>query len=309
MTVHEAMRLRSKAARTAFTLLELLVVIAIIAVLVAILLPALHAARKQAWSTVDLSNIRQLAGGLGYYTNDHGVFPALRLPRGEVHATTGRPRARWPFAMGDYLGQPFTPRGEQEYNEFTGGGDIDNASDDVRRLDNDVFRDPSHTPEDWRSKKTGDLMALRNGSYGYNYLYLGNTRTQGPGGTYANWPVRDHSILRPYGTVGFADSRGNQSLVINEGLREHAYTMDPPRLDPEHTGATGFAQEEEPSPADARHGGKANVAWLDGHADARSLEELGYVVENRTERGQFVTVDRGDNGLWNGIGFDKDATE
>jgi len=293
----------------AFTMIELLVVIAILALLIAILLPALGAARKRAWAAGDLSNIRQLAIAATYYTNDHGVFPAFRLARGEVHTATGRPRARWPFAMGDYLGTPFTPRGEQEFNEFTGGGDINNAVDDIRRLDNDVFRDPSHSPEDWRSKKSGDLMALRNGSYGYNYLYLGNTRDQGPGGTAANWPVRDHSILRPYMTVAFADSRGNQRLVADENLREHAYTMDPPRLDPEHTGATGFAQDDEPSPADARHGGKAHVAWLDGHADARTLGELGYVVEDPSERLQRVAVDRGDNAMWNGLGFDNDATD
>ncbi len=299
----------SRSNRRAFTLIELLVVIAILAVLIGLLLPALGAARKRAWAAVDLSNMRQLSVGLSLHGTEKGFFPAHRLPGLEVHEPSGRPRARWHFPIGEYVGQPFTPIGEQEYLEFTGGGNPSAAKDDLRRVDNPVFLDPSHKPEDFRSKKSGDLMAFRNGSYGYNYLYLGNSRGEGPGGRAANYPVREHRILRPYATVGFADSRGNQRLVAEEGLREHAYTMDPPRLDPGNTGAQTFAQDSDPSPADARHGGKVNVAWLDGHADARTLEELGYVVEDNGARTQRVAVDLGDNGLWNGLGFDKDATE
>ncbi|MHC4352206.1 MAG: prepilin-type N-terminal cleavage/methylation domain-containing protein [Planctomycetota bacterium] len=46
--------------RKAFTLIELLVVIAVIALLLALLIPALRAAKEQGQRAVCLSNLRQL---------------------------------------------------------------------------------------------------------------------------------------------------------------------------------------------------------------------------------------------------------
>ncbi len=56
--------------RRAFTLIELLVVIAIIALLVAILLPALGAARANSRATVCASRLHQLGIALNLYMND-----------------------------------------------------------------------------------------------------------------------------------------------------------------------------------------------------------------------------------------------
>ncbi|NLX05426.1 MAG: prepilin-type N-terminal cleavage/methylation domain-containing protein [Phycisphaerae bacterium] len=61
---------------SAFTLIELLVVVAIIAVLVAILLPALGAARDQSSTVVCQSNLRQLGMIFAFYGNDYNDYVA-----------------------------------------------------------------------------------------------------------------------------------------------------------------------------------------------------------------------------------------
>ena len=66
--------------RKGFTLIELLVVVAILAVLIAILLPALAAARHRSQQVICQSRVRQIGLALGYYAaeNNDGVARAGR---------------------------------------------------------------------------------------------------------------------------------------------------------------------------------------------------------------------------------------
>jgi len=101
--------------RRGFTLIELLVVISIIALLIAILLPALSSARKQAQFTQCLINTRQF----GTTTSAYLVDNKNRMPRGaegaDYGAVYGAGSRGVPFIrMADYLGL------EKVYPDFSG---------------------------------------------------------------------------------------------------------------------------------------------------------------------------------------------
>jgi prepilin-type N-terminal cleavage/methylation domain-containing protein len=90
-----------------FSLIELLVVITIIAILIALVAPALATARRQARVTIGFSNLRQLAGVMQAYTQQHrdaylnpfrAVWPATPEYAGMTWTqacSTTDPQQRW----------------------------------------------------------------------------------------------------------------------------------------------------------------------------------------------------------------------
>ncbi len=91
-------------ARRAFSLVELLVVVALVGALVALLLPAVQAARESARRTQCQNNLRQIGVGLQLYHDNHDAFPAGGIEWRLGHDRTKRQLA-WSAFLLPYLEQ------------------------------------------------------------------------------------------------------------------------------------------------------------------------------------------------------------
>ncbi len=98
--------------RRAFTLVELLVVIAIIGILIALLLPAVQAAREAARRSQCANNLKQLGLALHNYHDTHRKFPSLgqgtrSLEGGQIEAVN----STYGYLSGTAMLLPFMEQG------------------------------------------------------------------------------------------------------------------------------------------------------------------------------------------------------
>ena len=287
--------------RRAFTLVERLVTIGIIAVLMSILMPVLSRMRKQAAGVVCSNNLRQLATGWTLYADvNQRISCPGRLPR-----YAGPDSA---YGLGD--DEQYRPRWYELLGATVHKYPDRHPSpheDDSWTIESELFLCPG-VPE-WRNS--------RNYPYGYNYQFLGNARPK-PNLRWINYPVRSTSI-KAAETVMAADSVGTaagkpvaaRTPYYLDGTKDpdawcnKGWALDPPRL----TANADYADPERRNPEDRsgpdpRHGGKVNVAFCDGHVEAMTLQQLGYVV--RADGSIAATDPAAHNKLFSGRGEDKD---
>jgi prepilin-type N-terminal cleavage/methylation domain-containing protein len=283
------------AGRRAFTLIEVLVVIAIIGLLVSILLPSLSRSRISAKSAVCLARLRNLGQGLVLYANaNQDALPPGRMPAVNDDQTRNRIlggikfRPTFLAMMGNEVGMP--PFEDPQANRK--GIDRFGQPGDRQNYAVDAYVCPE-MPE-WLDE--------RNGSYGYNYQFLGNARLQNPSvlTSYKNWSVRLSRVKAPAACVAVADSMGTaatfgvqrrqpyQENLPNDsrsGRDENAYgnegfNLDPPRIDEARGEAAGFDVGLVLRTAvHPRHADKADILWVDNHASSETISSLGYQLD------------------------------
>ncbi len=283
-------------AHNAFTLIELLVSIAIIGLLISILVPALSSARRSVKTAVCLTRLRTAGQGMVLYTNDYkDVLPPGRLPKIDddhwrIRVVGGiKYRPTFLTMIENQVGIP--PFDDPQPSRTL----IDRHGQPGDRQN--FFSEQYVCPE------VSHWVDERNGAYGYNYQFLGNSRLRDESilNSYKNWPVKSSRVRRPgecvavgdslgtaasypphergpYEDNAFGDRESGRSLTAkgNEG-----FNLDPPRVDAawgEMASLDGAHAVR--SAIDERHGGKGNILWVDGHASGETLHSLGYEVDD-----------------------------
>jgi prepilin-type N-terminal cleavage/methylation domain-containing protein/prepilin-type processing-associated H-X9-DG protein len=236
--------------RAGFTLIELLVVIAVIAILMALLLPALGAARKAARTTVCLSNQKQIGTALMLYANQYKEYTPRESGTSEPLGTPADYlNPSWAFMLRPFLDDraPIVPT--QPMRNPTGGiGDLYASSK--------YYHDPSRPPDR------------------HNIHYVNNGMSfNAPGivNTYAKRPTPLRRYPRPFDVLYlscFTDdlTQTHANNWYTTGATDWsvsiAYDMH------QATNITGGASAPVTAQrvAPKRHGNGANGVYLDGHA-------------------------------------------
>ena len=196
---------------TAFTLVELLVVIAIIGMLVALLLPAVQAAREAARRMTCANNLSQLSLALHNFHDAHNRFPAssfdanLRSIR-NVHQQNHR--SLFPLLL------PFMEQ-LALYDRLIGD---DTGTTDVGLASLICPSDGTGNTHAARTSPFSNYRANRGDMVGIDFYYEVRGNDHGVGRVYLNMPRSWARAYRHVGSIQTVTSGLTNTLAFSEGL-------------------------------------------------------------------------------------------
>jgi prepilin-type processing-associated H-X9-DG protein/prepilin-type N-terminal cleavage/methylation domain-containing protein len=224
-----------------FTLVELLVVIAVIGILAALLLTVVSRAKGRAQQVQCANNVRQLGVTLQGYVTENHAYPLKRSLTPDAVASG---KVYW----------------EQTLQESELGSTRTNSF--LHLMQQGVWKCPNaNTPANYWE----DVYI----SYGYNFYGMQSDRgvfnVLGLGvhslglGSYS--PVNESEVVSPSEMIAMGDGFMGGNGIIRDGVGNLMRTCGIPDF-----GSTARAS--------ARHQGKANVVFCDGHVESPPLKFL-----------------------------------
>lgn len=231
----------------AFTLIEILAVIAVIALLLAILLPALTAAKQKSKQLVCQSNLRQLIIANNCHADDNnGSYVRAAPAMFEVN------KHRW-YGTRENKNDPFD-RAKGPLSPYLQGQNLNcTAKVNYRKVP------PSQADYDEGS-----------GGYGYNIFYIGsiicsNENEDEYGDESLKTAAKNTSVRQSSQTLMFADT----AMAELDYYTEYSFAI--PRYfvaNGEPVINTGW----DPDPSiHFRHRGRANIGWVDGSVASKKM--------------------------------------
>jgi prepilin-type processing-associated H-X9-DG protein/prepilin-type N-terminal cleavage/methylation domain-containing protein len=198
--------------RSAFTLIELLVVISIIALLVALLLPAVQAARESARRGQCVNNLKQIGLALHNYHSSQQIFPPGYVSNFDASGNDTGPGWGWAAML--------LPQIEQKplFDSVNFNLPIEDVSNPTSRLTQmTVFLCPSDSapPVWWALTRDSSGVPLQNICQVASASYVGMYGTSDPG-------IDGDGIFFRDGNIGIPNITDGTAQTIAAGERAYA---------------------------------------------------------------------------------------